>query len=55
MFSFYRCTSPCLTGHVVLALGICGDRTEVYIKEICFSKVIGDHRGRKDPEDLDLL
>lgn len=51
MFSFYKWTSPCLRRHTVSALGICGDRTEVYIKKIPFSKFV----GRKDPKDLDLL
>lgn len=35
----------------VLALGIHGDRTEVHIKEIWFSKSV----GRKDPKGLGLL
>lgn len=51
VFSFYKCTSLCLTGHIVLALGVRGGRTEVHIKEMWFSKSV----GRKDPKDLDLL
>lgn len=51
MFSFYKCTSPCLMEHNSVSLGICADRTEVYIKEIWVSKFV----GRKDPKDLDLL
>lgn len=34
VFSFHRCISPCLTGHIALVLGIRGGRTEVHIKEI---------------------